>query len=394
VDLQAGGEYHAQRHAHGRSSRQKDLKPPGWIRKTEAFSRVSEDLDDVPTVLEEGMGVNALRRRGVQIRSTRMTNANAGQVFVPRARRFASVSSYALATRAASWALVLMVSLPIGARVEGQQLPGIPAVGTEEAAAALVPTSPDEIASRRAMVDAELRDVDEMLEDADPGTAEHLLAVRERLREVSGLLEQQATVVSRAAPLKNVPLPAAEAPSVFALNSLYEAQLSQEQGGRKNEDRWAASREALATAKEMLATSERERRRARAELETASPSEKANAESILELRELESRIAQERVYLRRAERLAVQDAGEDPTVVELDERIVAMRIALERGEGSSESGFAALTGLAEELRRWREATERRLATAELHLEAARSRYVQQEPSAERLAQVEALAARR
>jgi small-conductance mechanosensitive channel len=86
---------------------------------------------------------------------------------------------------------------------------------------------------------------------------------------------------------------------------------------------------------------------------------------------------------------------EDPAVAELEERIEAMRGALARGEGGSTPGFAVPTERAGELRRWRAATERRLATAELNLEAAQNRYVQQaEPSPELLDQIEWLTARR
>ena len=325
-----------------------------------------------------------------------MTMANQSElVVVPPRRRFLSVFSQAPASRAAAWTLAVLISWPIGMRVGGQELPGIPVTAIEEPAAALEPTSSDAIASRRTLVAAELRTLEETLKSADLANVKQLLAVRERLREISELLEKQAALVSRTAPVEAMPPAALEAPSAYALNALYETQFEQRQGDGKPEDLLAASREALAAAKAKLAASETERRRARAELEDAPASAKPTATNSLELRELESRVAQEEVYLRRAETSAAQRAAEDPAVAELEERIEAMRGALARGEGSSTSGFAALAEHAGELRGGRESTERRLATAELNLEAAQSRYVRQpEPSAEMLEQIEWLTARR
>ena len=324
-----------------------------------------------------------------------MKASQAELVVAPRRGRFPSVLSQGLASRVATCALAVLISLPIGARVQGQELPGIPAKSTEEPAPALEPTSSDEIAARRTLVAAELRTLDQTLKSADPANVKQLLAVGERLREISELLEKQAAVVSRTAPVEELPSPALEAPSAYALNALYEAQFAHGQGDRKPEDLVAASREALTAAKAKLAASETERRRARSELEDAPASTKPTAKNSLQLRELESRVAQEEVYLRRAEMGAAQTAVEHPAVAELDARIEAMRGALARGEGSATSGFAVPTERAGELRRWREATERRLATAELNLEAVQGRYVQQaEPSAELLEQIESLTARR
>jgi small-conductance mechanosensitive channel len=321
-------------------------------------------------------------------------NPNAVQFLVPGRRPFASVFRQALGGHTVTFALAALITVPIGRHAEGQELPGIPPAATQEPEPTVEPTSPEQIASRRTSVDAELRALDATLEDADPANVEHLRAVGDRLQEIIGLLEKQAALVSRAASVEEMPpLPSVEAPSVFALNELYEAQFLRGEADRTHKDLLAASREALAAAKETLAAADRERRRARAELENAAASEKASAKNTLELRELESRIAQEEVYLRRAEMLASRGDGEEPEVAELEQRIDEMRAALARGEGSSASGFVALTKRAEELRRGREATERSLATAELNLKAAQSRYVQQvEPSAELLAQVESLIA--
>ena len=320
----------------------------------------------------------------------RIMNPNAVWALASRTRRFASVS------HAVAFALVALVTLSIGRVADGQDLPPIPGAATLDPDSTVEPTSPAEIASRRASVDAELRALKATLADADSANAEHLRAVGERLQEIIGALEKQVAVASRAASGENIPpLPPVEGPSVFALNQLYDAQFLRREADRTHKDRIAASREALEAAKETLAAADRERRRARTELENAEASEKARARNSLELHELESRIAQEEVYLRRAEMLAARRDGEEPEVAELEGRIDEMRAALARGEGSSNLGFAALTKRAEELRRGREATERRLATADLELQAAQGRYVQEgEPSAESLARVESLIARR
>ena len=67
-----------------------------------------------------------------------MTNANQSElVVVPPRRRFPSVFSQAPASRAAAWTLAVLISWPIGVRVGGQELPGIPVTAIEEPAAVL-----------------------------------------------------------------------------------------------------------------------------------------------------------------------------------------------------------------------------------------------------------------
>jgi small-conductance mechanosensitive channel len=308
--------------------------------------------------------------------------------------------SEAAATRRRwSSAQLLGIALVVlcAAAASAQEIPGLSESPAEESAPAPDPTAPQEVQSRLAAVAAEIRTTEEAIETADAPRVGHLNAVRQRLQEIAAILKQEAALTAAPeARTEDIDASFAKRPSPFALHELYEAQWVREESSRDQDRLVDASREALEAAKERLAESQKDRRRARQELEAAGPAEQASAAMALELRDLESRAAQEKVHLRKLEtRAAVRDRDIDPGPDVLAEQIGSMRAALSRGEGDSKAGFAALAEREGALRRQREATERRLATAELRLTAGQKRFSDQvQPGADLLAEVESLGARR
>ena len=184
--------------------------------------------------------------------------------------------------------------------------------------------------------------------------------------------------------------------SPFALNELYEARFASEQEAARRAARLASSREALTSAKEKLDTAERKRRKARSDFDQVKTGVKEELRRALQLRQLDSRLAQEEVHLRTLETRAAQserDAGQSGA--DFDEQIRTMREKLAKGIGESTAGFAALAQREGEARRSRDAAVRRLATCELRLETAATRLANQtEPSADQFEEVEAITARR
>lgn len=274
-----------------------------------------------------------------------------------------------------------------------------PSAGAELTAAA--DTDPAEIARRSAAL-ADERAAAERGRRAASDAAEraHVEEVLDRLGTLEGLLRKEAQLAaapaevsaSEAAGEESAAAPA----SVFELNRLEEEAVGLEAKLDRRSEVLEARTEALAAAKQKLASAERLRREARAAAEEAEPAGKAAAERALALRQLESRIARERVSLRTLELAEVRRAG-DPSAArkDLEERIDRLREVLSRGEGDPSDGLAALTERQRALRLEREAAERRLASAELRLDAAQQRFARQlDPPPELLEQVEALRAQR
>ena len=311
--------------------------------------------------------------------------------FGRQARIVASARTGTLAGRPLLGAFALAALLFASAPTVAQQLPELPATPAGDAAPASDPTSLEAIAARRTKIALELERTDGTLRDAEPTDIRHALEVQRRLRTMDQLLSAQ-TALSARDPVADQPSrPTSEVPSALTLNALYEAQYAQKQA----EDLAAKASDSLAAAKEKLANAERERRRARTELEDADSGTKADFVRSLELRELESRAAQEEVYLRRAELLAWQVARDQDADAEIEARIERTREALARGEGNSTSVDAAVNERRDRFVQRRDANRRRLATVELALQSAQSRYLQQpEPSLESLQEVEALTAHR
>ena len=80
-------------------------------------------------------------------------------------------------------------------------------------------------------------------------------------------------------------------------------------------------------------------------LAEAEPGARAGAARMLELRELESRVAQEEVYLRRTEARALQEVAHPEARAELERRIEEMRDMLLKGGEGSPPSVSPLTGM-------------------------------------------------
>ncbi len=288
--------------------------------------------------------------------------------------------------------LTVAVLLLFGAPADAQELPALPGGPRDEGAEAQDPSRPAAIASRRSEVASELRALEERLRDASGADFEHLRAVQDKLRKLAELLDDHAAILARPPPAAEaLQLPPPEAPSPLALNALYELHFTIASEAEQRDALLREARHALEAAKDRLDRAEKERRRARDVLAEAEPGAKAGAARVLALRELESRLAQEEVYLRRTETRALQELADAEARVELERRIAEMRDVLSKGGGSSTPGISPATEREGSLVRRRQAAERRLASVELALEAAENRYLRRaEPSTELLAEVEAL----
>jgi hypothetical protein len=198
-----------------------------------------------------------------------------------------------------------------------QPLPGVPGAETHEAEAPGDSTGAAQLAARLAAVRAELAAIDETAAsaDAEPAAsadaepAAHANAVRGHLQKLVDLLEQQGSATI--APRPTVRDPAAAAPSVFALNELYEAQRAMERARGESEERVGAARAALEDAKDRLEDAAKARRKARTALEAAGAGQRVRAQRQLELRELAHRVAEETVQLRTLESRAAVAARDD-----------------------------------------------------------------------------------
>ncbi|MGB5811132.1 MAG: hypothetical protein WBG86_11415 [Polyangiales bacterium] len=269
-------------------------------------------------------------------------------------------------------ALTQLFSVPVSA----QEIPGLPGASSDEDAEAQDPTTAAAIASRRSKVDSELRLLDEDLARTGPENVAHARAVEDELREIRDIMDDHAAFLSRPARAEHeTRLPPPEASTPRALNSLYEAQFAIVQRSSERDALLRSSRDALDAAKVRMEQAEKGRRRARVELAEAEPGARANASRTLELQELESRLAQEEVYLRRAETRALQQAEDDEVLAEVERRIDEMRDELADDESRSTAEIGPSTEREGRLLRRREAAERRLATVELALEATQSRYL-------------------
>jgi small-conductance mechanosensitive channel len=246
----------------------------------------------------------------------------------------------------------------------------------------------------------ELANASEALARAhDDGLRAHLEEVRDRLRSIDSLLRKQEELAALTPkPAPDSPDRPAEVPaSVFALNELHEAQAEAGQLRKWLAEALAASRDALSAAKEKLDEAEKERRRARSELEAEDePTGRSQAERMLELRQLASRAARERVHLRTLEaRIASREYEQLGDESDLEARIAQTRDAIARGAEAPSQGFAALTEQEGALRRKRETAERGLATVDLRLQAAQQRFSRQaNPPADLLEEVGSLTATR
>ncbi len=284
------------------------------------------------------------------------------------------------------------VVLLLCATADAQEFPGLPGGPSGEAAPVQDPTGPSAIAARRSELTSELRALEETLREGDQADVDHLRALQDKLRKLGELLDNQAAILSRPSPAAEASqLPPPEAPSPLALNALYELHFAIAAQSEERDALLGAARDALEAAKDRLEQAEKERRKARDLLAEAEPGARAGAARMLELRELESRVAQEEVYLRRTEARALQEVAHPEARAELERRIEEMRDMLLKGGEGSPPSVSPLTEREGGLTRRHEAAERRLASVELALEAAQNRYLRRaEPSAELLAEVEAL----
>lgn len=280
----------------------------------------------------------------------------------------------------------------------GQELPLRPE--PSPASSETEPTSPEAIEARQRAVLAELSATGRALAEArDEPLRAHLEEIQGALGRIEALVRKQKELATSTPASRPVPSggPDASAPSVFALNELYEARFEASQHRERTAEQLAESRDALATAREKLEEAEARRRGARTALEAEQdPPSRVRAERTLELRRLESRTAQERVHLRALEtRLAQRAQAQVEPESDLEERIREMREAIARSPGGTPSDPPDLAQREGELRRERRSLERRISTVELRLESAQQRFSRHaDPPAELLEEVEALSARR
>jgi len=169
---------------------------------------------------------------------------------------------------AASIGSALLVPTPVVA----QEPPRLPE--PREMNGELEPIHPEVIATRRAALAGELTTNERAIAASrDGSTRAHLEELRGTLLGIDALLRQQAELAKPVAEPEIARLvpPEVAQPPLFELNRLYELQFEHEQQKKRLADALAASREALATAKEKLDKAERERRDAHQEFEAAAP---------------------------------------------------------------------------------------------------------------------------
>jgi potassium efflux system protein len=269
------------------------------------------------------------------------------------------------------------------------------------------PTSIAEIEARRARVAADLQTLAGERPGAEAADVGHANELRRRLKKLEGLLARQADLAARTAPSdakrspdpETLPLDADDpdsAVSVLTLGSLYEARFASQQVLDRREEQRAALDKAIADATEHVESAEKRRRQARRDLESSRGGADPDARRALELRQLDSRIAQEELNVHALELAEARpDTGLQATLEAFDDSIRRMRERLAGEPGSTHADLTVLNQREADLQRHREDAGRRLATAELTLAAAEKRFARMnEPSPSLLEEIEALTARR
>ncbi len=289
--------------------------------------------------------------------------------------------------------LVLALVLVPGGNAVAQPLPALAGGEAEESERSVDATAVESITERLAAARSELGSVERRLETGASRTP--ATARRDALNEIVVLLEAQLALAKApvADPSSEIPDPS---PSLFALNALYEARFAAELETKHRREQVDAARAALETAKAEVKRAAAAQREARAARDAATPETRAALERTFESAELAHRAARETVHLQTLKvrvAVAARDSGRD--VEAIDEQIGRLREALAQGEGQSTDTLAGIAAREGELRRNREAVARRLANAEVRLQATLARFSRQEhPTAELIQEVEATTVRR
>lgn len=315
----------------------------------------------------------------------------------PRACSFAALSASSRRRRRGLVTCLMMAGLSAGSATAQGPL-ALPGNASETPLADASPTSRPEIIERLAEVVGELEKFEAEREWASAADARQLDEQIVRLRQIETLLEKQkvaVTAVDAVRPTSTEVGPTTE-PSIFALDALYEKRFTRLQRADDAEIALAASLDALASARKEFDAAEGRRREARRDSEQKQGGERASALRALRLRQLESRRALEEINLRTLEMAAARRTRVgDRFAEEFETSIESMRASLQRGEGDSETGFAALTQREGDLQRTRETTERRLAIADLRLDSVQKHYAEQtQPPTGSLGEIEALTSTR
>jgi small-conductance mechanosensitive channel len=329
----------------------------------------------------------------------RRRSAQSGSVGTPAGRALVRRSATGGGLLLASFWVACLALAPLPAGAQG--LTGLLDPSSKQAPAVPDPTDRKAVSDRLAKATAERDAAAQTQASAAPSRAAQAAAMLEQLDALEALGVQELDVldrIDRAPTSEEAAPPPDAAPSIFALDALYERQFARDQERTKATESLKSSRASLESARSDLQAAEKARRDAARTLEQAPSGQAQEAKDALGLAVLASRVAAERVDLRTLEvRLAQQrlDATGTGDEADLTDRIASMRASLAQGDGTSAVDFAELTRRDAELRRTREATERLLSSVELRLEAASNRYGRSaEPSAAALVEVEALTARR
>ena len=278
---------------------------------------------------------------------------------------------------------LLLLSL-LQPAIASADLPGQTLPTADEQAPAADPTSAIEIARRTDELVAERAQLALQLQEqpADAAANVFLSGLDERLSQIELLLQTQHDLAELLA-LKPQATTAEheDEPSVYQLNALYEQLASVEAA-------LLDKRDGLKAAKERLQNVKSRAKEAKAALAEASPKSRQRRERALQTAELVVREVQEQVIVATLElRAAKRDKANEEI---LQGRMVALRNRLAAGEGSADNSLALLVGREGSLERTRAAAERRLATTDLRLAAAKKQYAQDPDSAGLLPAVEAL----
>lgn len=288
--------------------------------------------------------------------------------------------------------LGLIVALLAPTTLSAQVVPGL--AGGAAEVETVDPTTPNQIAARRAALAEELK---ALAAGHSPAPTEHQDEVRGRLRRLEGLLEEQAALAQHESPTVDPsPIEPNGDGSVYALNALYEAKWASEREENQHSDRLESAREALSKAKQKFDTAERTRREARSNVEKSPSNTRSELQRALQLRQLDSRLAQEEVHQLTLEtRAAHSELKRSRSASDFDVAIRSIREDLAQGAGETTSSLQRLTIREGEVRRSREVASRRLATAKLRMDASASRLAKvADPSPELFEEVDALTAQR
>jgi len=274
-------------------------------------------------------------------------------------------------------------------------LPSSEVQGDAPAAPTPQPIAIEEILARRSAAATEIARAQQAVSEADdPDVREHRAGVLERLKSIDGVLGEEEELATPSEDSTGDSMPSRDEGelSVFALNDLLEEQSNAEAERGRLDERLREGRDALAAAKEKLDDANRRRREAAQEAEREPGPETERRQG---LRELDARLATERVHLRTLEVRTLRRQRDDPGNEDWASRIERVRRGIAEGSAEDAAGLAAVARRAGELKREREALERELATADLLFEATKESFARAaEPSAERLHEVEARASRR